>query len=342
LSKFIVTLIILLGCAAASGATFKDGQSEFAEVCASGNTSGLTKYLCEIDGHTINEKPRSNLLELIVRMSGEIKPGDDKQLVNGYLQRLKKGGTLMFYISSEGGDVHTAIQIGRLLRQYAAHVYTTGKCLSSCVLVVIGGVDRTVATHAGRGSGIGLHRPYFGSLPPDLSAEEITQRRELLRTEVSTYIKEMNVTSRLLDLMEAVPPEKMKMLSESEVSDLGLDVADPVWDEQKVAKSASYYGITSAEYRQRKVNAEAKCQIPLHENLSAEDAQNRIDCKEATLYKITIKDYWLRNERYEVWKKAYAVTALRTPDGKFTPAVQAFGLKCLLNIMNFNAQTCDK
>lgn len=279
-----------------------------------------------------------------LRISGEIKSDDEKQLVDN-LKRLRKGGRVSVFIKSDGGDIQTAVKIGRILRQYEADVRTSS-CLSSCVLVLIGGVTRGVDTNSALGMGVGLHRIYFANLPPNLSTPEITQKREQLRNEVATYIKEMNISGRLLDLMEAIPPEKMKMLTKSEVSDLGLDAPDPVWDEKRVANSAKYYGITSAEYRQRDETGYAKCAVAFDNNASPEaqleSSQNNHACREAVLYGLTIKDYWLRNERYEAWSKAYFENVPLTEDGKVSPQAQAFGLKCLINIMKFNAQTCDK
>lgn len=212
--------------------------------------------------------------------------------------------------------------------------------------MLIGGVVRHVFTDPARGEGVGLHRPYFADLPPNLSTSEISQKREQMRNEVASYMKEMNISVRLLDLMEAIPPEKMKMLTKSEVSDLGLDAPDPVWDEKHVANNAKYYGITSAEYRQLEQTAKRKCPYTFDMNASheaqVESSQNQTDRREAMLYGLTIKDYWLRNERYKAWSKAYSANAPRTEDGKFSSQVQAFALKCSINMMKFNAQTCDK
>ena len=266
--------------------------------------------------------------------------------MNGYLKRLKKGGTLVVNISSDGGDIKTAISIGKLLRQYEARVTSDGRCLSACVFVLIGGVDRSVTTDASRGVGIGLHRPYFGSLAPDLSSAEISQKREQLRSEISRYIREMNLTDRLLDLMEAVPPEKMKMLSELEVDDLGLNGSDPVWDEKTVAKESSFYGISSAEYRKRKVMTQGKCKVGYDlkgtSKANVERIKNYNDCTEATLYGLSIEDYRLRNERYKAWSKAYAKIVPRNSVDEISPANRAFALKCSLLMMNLNARTCDR
>jgi hypothetical protein len=122
LFKSIFTLVFALSCHATNGATFQDNDAKFVEDCASKKSppDKMTQYLCSLRNPNVDETPKSNLPHLMVWISGELRPGDERQLMNGYLKRLKKGGTLQVDISSDGGDINTAILIGKLLRQHEA------------------------------------------------------------------------------------------------------------------------------------------------------------------------------------------------------------------------------
>ena len=62
--------------------------------------------------------------------------------------------SLMVLLDSNGGDGEAAIEIGKLLRKYNAHVFVTNRCGSACVFVYAGGVFR-----ASLPSSIGIHQP---------------------------------------------------------------------------------------------------------------------------------------------------------------------------------------
>ena len=91
-----------------------------------------------------------------LQILGDIQPGDE-QLVREHLSIAREGAYVYVYVQSNGGDIHTAMQIGRVLRQHEARV-STDFCMSSCVLVLIAGVERRVSLYASKpGWGVGLH-----------------------------------------------------------------------------------------------------------------------------------------------------------------------------------------
>jgi hypothetical protein len=174
-------------------------------------------------------------------------------------------------LDSEGGDMDAAMAIGRLLRARDATVSVDWigdeKCLSSCVLIYAAGVKRKnssqemarLGSKSIFGTGIGIHRFYFASLREGATTAEIQASRNKQKERVRVYLSDMNVSSQLLDAMEATPPEKMRMLTVKELNAFGLSDKDPVFDEKEVARLAAYYGLTSAVYRKRAVEAEAYC-----------------------------------------------------------------------------------
>lgn len=270
----------LLGGAVGNTATISDLLAKASRQ----PVDSLSAYLDSID----DGKPRVDAGHVVISIDGAIKPGDER-LVKDHLNRLKKGGRAHVFVKSTGGDVQTAAKIGRMLRQVDATV-STSLCKSACVLVLVGGVERMILTHAQKGLGVGIHRLYFTNLPAGISKSEIARRRESAKNEVASYLKEMNISSRLLDLMEAIPPEKMKMLTEAEIADFGLDAPDPVWDEEDVAKQAAKYATTSSEYRIRRVSVNSQC----HEETrhpSPATSQAYIDCKEAVLQGQDVSSY---------------------------------------------------
>ena len=62
-------------------------------------------------------------------------------------------------VDSPGGQLFAALEIGRLLRHETASVRVErgAACISACVFVLMGGIERYVAADAR----IGLHRPSF-------------------------------------------------------------------------------------------------------------------------------------------------------------------------------------
>ncbi len=173
-------------------------------------------------------------------------------------------------LDSNGGDIEAAMAIGRALRVRDASVSVgmpPRKCYSSCVLIYAAGVERENYgdlvekyrhLEAG-GSGIGIHRFYFSHLSASATTADIQAARNKQKERIRSYLSDMNVSTQLLDAMEATPPEAMRMLTLKELRSFGLVARDPVYDEKVVAGRAAYFGLTSSEYRKRSVEAKDYC-----------------------------------------------------------------------------------
>lgn len=59
-----------------------------------------------------------------------------------------------FDIESRGGDVYSAMQIGRLVRKYKLNTIASGPCLSACTIIFIRGKERRLEDDGE----IGFHR----------------------------------------------------------------------------------------------------------------------------------------------------------------------------------------
>lgn len=97
----------------------------------------------------------------IVTLSGEIDrktPMLLQRSLDAHSCKMSEAGQsgVWFNLDSPGGDLDAAIKTGRIVRSWqgVTLVFDDGQCASACVLVLLGGVTRTVAGN------IGLHRPY--------------------------------------------------------------------------------------------------------------------------------------------------------------------------------------
>ena len=160
----------------------------------------------------------------------------------------------VFRLNSGGGDLDAAIGIGRLVRKMSAQVIVPlkGKCYSACVFIAAGGVHRSLNEH------IGIHRPY--STRTD-NRDFSTVQAEFNRTAAiaKAYLQEMNVSTALYDAMVTVPPEKMRILSESELEEFGIGTTDPVQQEIDDAAAAQAYRLSKPEFLRRKAKAKTFC-----------------------------------------------------------------------------------
>lgn len=92
--------------------------------------------------------------EPVYVVRGDIEPGADD--VFEAVIAARKGGWLV--LASEGGDVSSAIWLGRMVRRHGIKTYvpTNGVCLSACAMVWAAGAERWVAN----GARLGFHRPW--------------------------------------------------------------------------------------------------------------------------------------------------------------------------------------
>jgi hypothetical protein len=129
-------------------------------------------------------------------------------------------GKIVVWLNSPGGNLFAGMQLGRILRQRGAwtHIinYRTlrpGECYSACGLAFLGGVRR----FSENGARYGVHRASLANgtagdldLAQDLSAA------------IASYVREMGVDARLLDLWKKAGPGQMYVLAPQEAEDLGV------------------------------------------------------------------------------------------------------------------------
>ena len=163
-------------------------------------------------------------------------------------------------VDSPGGDLIAATEAGRIIRRelLSTIIPANGVCASACVFVYLGGVERTRAI----GGRIGLHRPYSmrGSQSFPESQEQIKRMTALAKT----YLEEMSIPVRLMDVMNAVPPDQIRWLPDTEqdadlMTELLIEGEDPAFADLRDSELARLYGLTKAEYYERQNRAKVVC-----------------------------------------------------------------------------------
>jgi ATP-dependent protease ClpP protease subunit len=166
-------------------------------------------------------------------------------------------------INSRGGSINTAMTIGRMFRteRVGITVDPKGLCLSACVLILAGAVDRIVTSGK-----VGIHRPYLKKMPrQSYQNKAVRESFRMMLQEIRTYLREMNVSEKLADDMVAVVPERIRFLTQDDLNRYGFAGIDPAEQQIQAVESeirfeeASRLGLDRREYTRRKALAIELC-----------------------------------------------------------------------------------
>jgi hypothetical protein len=179
------------------------------------------------------------------RLAGDIDESDV-----ALIKSVPDGATIA--LDSSGGSISLGIEIGRLIRKkrLAVEVPDGARCLSSCALLYIGGVDRS---NLGR---IGLHRPYLVGQP--YRDRQIERGLPRMFADVREFVAQMGVTATFADVMINTPSDSMRVFLGDEIRELVPD-RDPVFDELRVATEARTRGMPTELFRQLEAQANREC-----------------------------------------------------------------------------------
>jgi hypothetical protein len=148
----------------------------------------------------------------------------DGRIDAGAPDRLSKAlrgltGKVAIWLNSPGGNLFAGMQLGRIIREHGAstHIINSGtllpgECYSACALAFLGGVYR----FNDNGARYGVHR---ASLPVDRATGERDLGQDL-GAAIGSYMREMGIDARLLDLWAKAAPDEMYVLSQKEAKDL--------------------------------------------------------------------------------------------------------------------------
>src|SRR5215510_6242293 len=152
----------------------------------------------------------------LVYLDGRIDPGAPDRLSKA-LHGIN--GRTAIWLNSAGGNLFAGMQLGRVIRRHGAstniidaRTLLPGKCYSACSLAFLGGVYR----FGDNGARYGVHSASLGP------AGEDADRASDLSAAVGSYIREMGVDVRLLELWTKARPDQMYVLSQKQAEDLGV------------------------------------------------------------------------------------------------------------------------
>ena len=165
-----------------------------------------------------------------------------------------QSGCHQLILSSNGGDVETAIAMGRLIREKQIFVTTwdKGRCASACVFLYAAGVERVPW------GPVLIHRPYSAS-GVDMPYETTQKKYKELELTAKSFLRHMNVSESLFDRMMRIRPEDAETLTLEEMENLGMGMRDPVYSEYLDNKRASAWKIGKAEWLKRKRSTRNRC-----------------------------------------------------------------------------------
>jgi hypothetical protein len=218
----------------------------FARLVAAAFLLGPALVFAAVDARSI---PGASVGVWHLNVTGEI-TARDAQRVEAW--RHEYGRIQSATLASAGGDVRAAMQIGRMLRADLAEG-SASHCASACVLVYVGLVSRPYL-HDGS---LAIHRA-IGLQAAATYAQEKTlvdQRNAW----IGGYLREMNVSPRLLDAMNEVPSYKVRYLTQSEAESFGISEYDPVYLEQRQGAIAKQLGVGMLEAQRRTIAAIRHC-----------------------------------------------------------------------------------
>lgn len=188
-------------------------------------------------------------------MVGDIESGDEKKL-----KRILDGAKppVMLFLASPGGDVTSAMAMGRLIRkkQLAVAVDDEYLCASSCVFVLAAGVEKIIYENAR----VVIHRPFLNGSLPDAASYD--KNYKSMRDALEKYLREMNIPSEFLNRVVAIPPHQEEELTRDELKKYMLDGKDPAYEQAETSKQAKKLKISVIELNRRKAIADSLCSWP--------------------------------------------------------------------------------
>jgi hypothetical protein len=162
-------------------------------------------------------------------------------------QNIPSATTINFQLDSPGGDVGSAIELGRFVRDKQSNVLVTDNatCASACILILAGGAYRHVSGK------LGIHRVFLETPSRTVTADDVKRTMTLRQEQLRAFFREMNISERLADDMMVIPSSQIKWLSARDIETYGLGVDDPVIQETKILINAKKYGLSRMEYERR-------------------------------------------------------------------------------------------
>ncbi|MBO0128989.1 hypothetical protein [Agrobacterium sp. OT33] len=146
----------------------------------------------------------------VLLLKGEFTTSDNPDQLT---REVAASGAKLITFNSNGGNVATAMAYGRMIRSLGLSTLQlrSAECASACALAFVGGVNRQAEPGA-----IGVHQSSF-SPESSLEGHIAVAAVQALTAQIMTYLVEMDVDPKLLQLSLSVPSDDMRYLTASEM-----------------------------------------------------------------------------------------------------------------------------
>ena len=136
--------------------------------------------------------------------------------LTAFSNAVASSGARIIVFNSPGGSVGSAIQLGRMIRAAGLNTLQVRQfqCVSACSLAFLGGVRR-----AAEPGSIGVHQ---GSYGPDsgMTTDQAVASIQAGTAQIMSYMTEMGVDPKLMELALSYEKSDMRYLSASEMAEL--------------------------------------------------------------------------------------------------------------------------
>jgi len=206
-------------------------------------TPGVAHVSCEVDYAEQGDGQPLDSLEFLT-LADRIKPCREKgvlrlrytgkinaeftalmERVSAVAQRMEIPSRVLD-IDSSGGQVEDAIRAGDIIgaTQWTLWVRDNAICHSSCLLILAAGDNRMIT---GR---VGIHR-MMRINSSATSRRELSQELREVYTQLKDYLERNGAAVTVADLMMTVPNRKLRLLTDAELQEYGLQGANAVQDD---------------------------------------------------------------------------------------------------------------
>ena len=244
--------VLLCGVWQAQPSAMPAHASESGAHASTASTSRWWKLACGEAGRA--REAATTACVFTVKLRGVL-DGSRLHLVRQALQRretvrraLHRDVDLHVDVDSPGGALFATLEIGRLMRTEGASIAVGqgASCLSACVFLLMGAVERHISSDAR----VGIHRPALrapqaGELRP-VSEDTIIAA---MSAQLVLYAQQMHVPRTIIDALMAVPPDRIEILSAAALATYGIHTRDAVALEARRARSQSLLQPRTAQGR---------------------------------------------------------------------------------------------
>lgn len=153
----------------------------------------------------------------VLLLDGEFSLSDDPHAL---AREVSASGARVVTFNSDGGNIISAIAFGRMIRTLGLSTVQlrSTQCASACALAFVGGIVRKAEPGA-----IGVHQSSFS---PDevLDGHTAVAAVQQITAQILTYLVEMGVDPKLLQLSLSVPSNDMRYLTAREMEEYRVTV----------------------------------------------------------------------------------------------------------------------